>query len=108
FDVSWKRIDIPGFRPRLLTIVRDVTARRAANQQLADSPRVAEEAAAELEEANVSLREANAEARRMAERASALSTAKSEFLAAMSHEIRTPLHGILGMTDLALKTAVTP
>ncbi|MGO9443846.1 MAG: ATP-binding protein [Thiobacillaceae bacterium] len=29
---------------------------------------------------------------------------KSEFLANVSHEIRTPLHGILGMTDLLLKT----
>jgi len=30
--------------------------------------------------------------------------AKSDFLANMSHEIRTPLNGILGLTDLVLKT----
>ena len=34
--------------------------------------------------------------------------AKSDFLANMSHEIRTPMNGILGMTELALDTGVTP
>ncbi|MEO8794820.1 MAG: response regulator [Daejeonella sp.] len=37
----------------------------------------------------------------MAEQAS---VAKSEFLANMSHEIRTPLNGIIGFTDLVMKT----
>ncbi len=41
------------------------------------------------------------------EAAEAASRAKSDFLANMSHEIRTPMNGIIGMTDLALDTALT-
>jgi PAS domain S-box-containing protein len=44
-------------------------------------------------------------ARRQAEEAT---HAKSEFLANMSHEIRTPMNAIIGMTDLALNTHLSP
>jgi PAS domain S-box-containing protein len=36
--------------------------------------------------------------------AEAANKAKSEFLANMSHEIRTPLNGVIGFTDLLMKT----
>lgn len=38
----------------------------------------------------------------------AASQAKSDFLANISHEIRTPMNGILGMTELALDTPLSP
>ena len=44
-------------------------------------------------------------AKRVAE---AANLAKSEFLANMSHEIRTPMNAIIGMTEIALQTTLTP
>jgi signal transduction histidine kinase/DNA-binding response OmpR family regulator/HPt (histidine-containing phosphotransfer) domain-containing protein len=48
------------------------------------------------------------EIERLLDEARQASQFKSEFLANMSHEIRTPMNGIIGMTELALHTRLTP
>ena len=53
---------------------------------------------------DITERKRNESAVKEKELAEAANRSKSEFLANMSHEIRTPLNGIIGFTDLLMKT----
>jgi two-component system sensor histidine kinase/response regulator len=72
--------DEQGRPAHLVGISEDITAAKQAEEELRRAKQAAEEA----------------------------SRAKSEFLANVSHEIRTPMNGIIGMTELALDTDLTP
>ncbi len=56
----------------------------------------------------LALRRREAEARAQAAAMQAAAEAKTRFLAQISHEIRTPMNAIMGMTQLALQTPLTP
>jgi PAS domain S-box-containing protein len=78
-SISLER-DADGGKVGFVSIYRDCTARKRAEEAMASAK----------------------------EEAEAANRAKSEFLANMSHEIRTPMNGIIGMTALALDSAMTP
>ncbi len=79
-ELSIRRIEHGGKPVEVQAIARDIRERKRAAEELQKAKEAAE----------------------------AANRAKSEFLAMMSHEIRTPMNGILGMTELALDTPLTP
>lgn len=80
---------------------RMITAQRQSRQKLVENNLA-------ILAANEKLQAKTAEAERLAVEATTANRAKRDFLAVMSHEIRTPMNGIIGMTELALNSGVTP
>ncbi len=79
-------------RPAVLVTVHDISARRAAEQDLREQRVKLEQLVLER---TADLRQALADARLSDQ-------AKDAFLANVSHELRTPLGGIIGLLELAL------
>jgi two-component system, sensor histidine kinase and response regulator len=77
------------------------------NQELLKTKQQLEEDIAERRQAEIMLLEQKQLLDNARQEAEAASRFKSEFLANMSHEIRTPLNGVIGMTELLLKMALT-
>jgi two-component system sensor kinase len=77
-------------------------------QRVAERTAAAEARARELGVANAELERTQDELRLAMKIAEKANQAKSEFLANMSHEIRTPMNGIIGMSELALQSKLTP
>ena len=84
--LQWTSAPFPA-QGLIYAVARDVTDRKTAEGRMSQLVK-------ELDVARV--------------RAEQATVAKGEFLANMSHEIRTPMNAIIGMTDLALQTRLTP
>jgi len=101
---SWQPIfDVDGQYLGIRSGIRDITARKRAEDELIEARILAETANQELESTNRQLEQTARQACELAAEAKAAAGSKSEFLASMSHEIRTPMSAILGFAESLLE-----
>lgn len=102
--ITVKLVELHG-RPLFLTVLRDISAMKQAQEALRDAneqlERKVRERTAELQGALEDLYQAK-------ERAESASRMKTDFLMNVSHELRTPLNGVRGMLQLLDQTQLDP
>lgn len=93
-EIVLQYIELTGQQGCFISVARDITERKRAEQTLVLAREEAERARDEAEQAQADAESAN--------------RAKSEFLSGVSHELRTPLNAIIGFSKLLLNPRVGP